>query len=60
MFFENQEKSKSEKLVQEMQIREQYNFFEDETSPEREKNLPSEGETENKLKDKKGLRRACS
>ena len=24
------------------------------------KNLPSEGETENKLKDKKGLRRACS
>ena len=60
LFFENQEKSKSEKLVQEMQIREQYNFFEDETSPEREKNLPSEGETENKLKDKKGLRRACS
>ena len=60
LFFENQEKSKSEKLVQEMQISEQYNFFEDETSPEREKNLPSEGETENKLKDKKGLRRACS
>ena len=33
-FSENQENSKSEKLAQEIKINEQYNFFDDETSPE--------------------------
>ena len=51
LFFENQEKSKSEKLAEEMQISKQYDFFDSEASPEREDDLPSEGETENKLKD---------
>ena len=49
LFFENQEKSKSEKLPQEMLISEQHGFFDDETIPGRDKDLLSEGETE--LKD---------
>ena len=51
LFFENQEKSKSEKLAQEMQISEQDDFFNNETSIERDEDLRSEGETENKLED---------
>ena len=49
--FENQEKSKSEKLEQEMLISEQYDFFGDETSSGGDGDLFLEGETE--LKDTK-------
>ena len=38
-----------------MQIREQYDFFDDETSLEHDDDLPMEGETENKLKDIKKI-----
>ena len=46
LFFENQEKSKSEKLPKEMQISEQHGFFDDETIPGRDNDLLLEGETE--------------
>lgn len=34
-----------------MQISEQFDFFDDEISPVRDDDFPSEGETKNKLKD---------
>ena len=46
LFFENQEKSKSEKLPKKMQISEQHGFFDDETIPGRDNDLLLEGETE--------------
>ena len=49
LFFENKEKRKSEKLAEEMQICEQYDFFDYETGSEQDDDLPSKGKTENKL-----------
>ena len=51
LFSENQEKRKNEKSTQEMQISEQYDFFGVDTGFEQDNDLPSEVETENKLKD---------
>ena len=49
-FSKNQEKRKSGKLVQEMRKSEQYDFSDDEASPEWDTNSPQEGGMENKLK----------
>ena len=38
-------------LAQQTQMSKQYDFFDDKTSLERDNDFPSEGETENKLKD---------